>query len=651
MDDPFYECTSIWINDNDDNEYYSNKFLVCKHCRSTIHIISLNLEDNRLITYHCNCGRKEKQLDYFLEENVHFLKKTSYISGNFFFRNEKYKTSFTLNKIIPDCEHGRKSISFCHVCSEYLCDICLKEHKAHLIYKENLVTFPRIEYYQDFMDSLSINYQILSNQLDALSTQLFDEREEMEKNYNNNIEGNKLLLDLFEILHNNYRLTRSEGNFVNCINFYNFSHPNEKYKIRQRLSPQNIHFELKKFSEYCKYNYFLTLDHQKKNQLTFLQTIVEYKKEESLDYQEEEDKPKKKSLKKKSKLRKMKQINENDIWYDELIDAHNGNSKEDIDEYELYYELNIQLLDKEEQKKLSKQIKYDTLDSNCIQKIENNTNIRIKKCFVLPDNRLAILYHSHNPIIDVFSFMNFKNELTISLNNEKAEQFYFLTEGTIIYYYGNIIKRLVINNSTYSIEESYFEDSNITDIVELSKQKLLIGTKNNFLYIINNSFPFQTNTIIKRYYCYICGISDNLILISSNIENSFIGSYVLNIKQNTEIKKYQKLTFISSYKLDTQKKVILDTSVDLIIFNTLTLESETRIDLRVHILSLFTESDNENYIYIVNDKRQLLQINFITFEYHNCKFSPEQGKINYCLPLPCKRILIETNKKIKIFGY
>ena len=71
----------------------------------------------------------------------------------------------------------------------------------------------------------------------------------------------------------------------------------------------------------------------------------------------------------------------------------------------------------------------------------------------------------------------------------------------------------------------------------------------------------------------------------------------------------------------------------------------------MQILSLFTEFDNENYVFIVNDKKQLLHINLITFEYHNCKLSPEQGKINYCIPLPCKRVLIETNKKLKIFGY
>ena len=141
MVDPFYEGTSVWINDNDENEYYSNKFLFCANCRSTIHIISLNMMDNRLITYNCNCGQKEGQLEDFLEENIYFLKKTSYVSGNFCFNNKKSKSSFTLNKIIPDCVYGRKSISLCHVCSEYLCDICLNCNKTNLIYKENLVIF------------------------------------------------------------------------------------------------------------------------------------------------------------------------------------------------------------------------------------------------------------------------------------------------------------------------------------------------------------------------------------------------------------------------------------------------------------------------------------------------------------------------------
>lgn len=72
------------------------------------------------------------------------------------------------------------------------------------------------------MNTLSINYKLIINQLNTSINQLLHDKEEVERIYNENIKKNALIKELVKRLKNNYRLTQ-KTNLINKINYLNFT--------------------------------------------------------------------------------------------------------------------------------------------------------------------------------------------------------------------------------------------------------------------------------------------------------------------------------------------------------------------------------------------------------------------------------------------
>lgn len=127
------------ISENNQDNYYENEFLVCPGCCSTIHIVNIDTKDEIKIKYHCKCGRFNKNLQELLKETTFYLQKNSLKEEKPIFNNKLRTSPITLNVSIPKCKNHRdNSVSFCHDCTQYLCNHCLITHKNHLCYSEKL---------------------------------------------------------------------------------------------------------------------------------------------------------------------------------------------------------------------------------------------------------------------------------------------------------------------------------------------------------------------------------------------------------------------------------------------------------------------------------------------------------------------------------
>ena len=68
------------------------------------------------------------------------------------------------------------------------------------------------------MNSLTLNYKLLINQIDMTIKQLEFDKEEMIKNYQINYNNNELLHELVTRISNNYQLP-IKNDYINSINF------------------------------------------------------------------------------------------------------------------------------------------------------------------------------------------------------------------------------------------------------------------------------------------------------------------------------------------------------------------------------------------------------------------------------------------------
>lgn len=116
-----------------DDEYYNNKFLVCQKCKSNPHIMKLILNE-QTIKYKCKCGTFIAKIEEFIYLFTFFLKKENSTDNIYSFNNINRNNPIKLERLNSNCtKHNTKRISFCHECSENLCNKCFNYHKKHVL--------------------------------------------------------------------------------------------------------------------------------------------------------------------------------------------------------------------------------------------------------------------------------------------------------------------------------------------------------------------------------------------------------------------------------------------------------------------------------------------------------------------------------------
>lgn len=640
------DSNQYWLisDDNDKDGYYLNTFLFCSKCRSSIHIINVNILDNESIKYKCKCGTYNKKLDEVLELFTFQMQKSDHFNDGYKFGKKENKVYFSLDNSIPNCQHGNKSISFCHFCSEYLCHNCLSNHISHLCYREDLIPDNHSLNFENFMNSLSFNYKIIINQIDEAINQLVNDKKNLETYYNKSVKVNEKINSLTKRLKNNYLLTK-KTNFINYLNFYNFSHPNEIYKIREILSPQNIHNETLTFIDYLKNNCFIFLNPRISGELHYIRTIV--KKEEN----------------DQKKIKEGKEYHENyeDNGIGQTLPYASGEKQ--IDDYGYTFDINVQNIEKK-----NNIVKYDEFDDLCIT-IPNDENTKMK-FFLLPDNKFAIFYYNIlKPKIDIFSLYNYKLELTIPIKekwnrnyrgwqfNPYKPDFYCLSNGTFLYYYGCWIKRIIINSHKYYTENNSLSKFKIMLFTELSNDLLLFQAKNNVSFLVQNSFPFKIKTKFRMSYFSVCQISLNTFIFCSPKKNAEDRLYSCTSKVvqgplNHVIKEFEDLEFDEGYKMEKTNKILLasQSTISISILNINTLEIETVI-MGYEIIKIYTEIDNKEYVVCFNSDEEYFIWDLVSFKIQKLSFCPEQKDIRYIFPLKGHKFLIDSLITVKVFGY
>lgn len=633
-----------WLTDkNKESEYYSNEFMLCPKCRVNYHIQDLHLFNSETVTIKCNCGSFTKGLAQVIESSTFYLHKT-FEKNNFLFGNKNCSKPIKLELSNHNCSHGNKSISYCHECSQYLCTRCFPSHKNHICYDENLLEEDYEIRSDGFIESLSINYKILINQIDLAINQLSKDKEEVEKSYQENIQKNQLLNEFILRLYHNYKLS-GKSNFINYLNYYNYSYDSEFFKIREVLTCENVHAESIKFIDYCKNNYFITLPHQQNNKITFIRNVISQYQErygENNNY-----------VKKAPEYKDMGWDNY-DMTYDDQAERIKPEITE-IDPYEHNFDINIQKIKKD------KYIpKYEASHSIQINEEYESYYQTKMKFFVLNDYTLAIVMSNgaHNILIFSLSTLQKIMSIPIKINYEDTESmkwsfdsstsinFHSLSDGTILYYYGNFINRIFLDSSTtYKIDKNILEGDNIDYIVELSNKEILIGLDRQTIYFVQNSVPFLIKRKMNKDYRAFCEISDTYLLFSNKEE----GSFLVNLNTNDQENEFPDLFFKTGIRLEKRKKVILNNISELYVFDTISLKIETKISLRYQLVTFCIESNNNEFGYFTNSKKQSMKINLTTLKYKKIDFCPEQINISSILPLPNNRLLIQTGKNVKIF--
>ena len=153
-----------------------------------------------------------------------------------------------------------------------------------------------------------------------------------------------------------------KSNYVNYLNFYNFSKFNEIYRIREIISPQNIHIETLKFIDYLKDNFWIAFNPENNNKLHYIKTIASKEEKDS----------------KKIKIGKEYfEYYEDKFGFSEKGVQSFEDCQKQIDDYGYIFDINAQNVNQR-----TNIVKYDNFDNYCVT-IPDNEKIRMRY-FLLP---------------------------------------------------------------------------------------------------------------------------------------------------------------------------------------------------------------------------------------------------------------------------
>ena len=665
-------------------EYFIEISLICSLCHRYIHILEFSSVEGKNLKTKCKCGIRTQTLEKFLEINS-YIKKDEQSKIDYVFTDKSGNNAITLDTSNLNCKHGNKSNGFCHTCSEYLCSICLNEHKNHVVYDEKMIKdkihFSEFvqEIYGIFENSLKLNYKLLINQIDTIINQLTRDKEEIEKNYRNNINNNKLLYDLALGLQNNYIL--SPYNYVNYANFANFSHPNNIFKMKEVLSPLTIHSESLKFIEYCKNQHFIIILPKNDSQLSLVRPVIEMEEEDPFCFRFESNvkikQPSNDEIDKMLFMKKKKMEFDDDYifnindgkWVDDEDYNYDYDKQEEEDfecknqgkfdrlpySYDNVFDLNCQTL--MEYMRSVNTIKHDPYNNHSI-KTEPRYDFSRFEFLILSDYRLAIFVIDEDLII-IVSLITFKTEMEINIAkiDERITgtrlRLHSLSNGGLIYIRNKRVSRIKINSSSFTVNhESIKVRGKLRVFLELSNHDLLLGTL-GYVYIVENSYPLVIKKEIRRDHSKICEINDNYFLFTIPFykQKSFD---LVDISSNKVIKTFNNITFSKSIKLPSKNRVLLIDIPIIVVFNMISLEQESIIQLSYEPwdTNIFTlPPDNEQIAFCINSNKECVKVDLNTFTYKTIPISPEQQDIQLCFALPDRRLLIGNDKKISIFKY
>ena len=271
--------TSIFVDYS-----YSEKIksmIICKDCQSFPILISIYLKKEEIfISYKCKCAIIEKQLELklFIEKfKIDLLINDSKLTNN----NCCYSVYTLDNKEITidipqipnydickcyDYSYNEKIFTikyyFCGDCNKRLCNCCRKFHLLHRVLHEPRMKKSKI--YATFYPRQRINEQEFNTIFSIITkkTQKKKFRNKYEqvilKYYNKNVQQTELLFYLYNLLYNNYEVTKDSPNLTNYVNlkFFSFQYgegfQNEGIKDKELL----IH----NFLLYCKTNFWIKID-------------------------------------------------------------------------------------------------------------------------------------------------------------------------------------------------------------------------------------------------------------------------------------------------------------------------------------------------------------------------------------------------------
>lgn len=271
--------TSIFVDYS-----YSEKIksmIICKDCQSFPILISIYLKKEEIfISYKCKCAIIEKQLELklFIEKfKIDLLINDSKLTNN----NCCYSVYTLDNKEITidipqipnydickcyDYSYNEKFFKikyyFCGDCNKILCNCCRKFHLLHRVLHEPRMKKSKI--YATFYPRQRINKQEFKTIFSIITkkTQKKKFRNKYEqvilKYYNKNVQQTELLFYLYNLLYNNYEVTKDSPNLTNYVNlkFFSFQYgegfQNEGIKDKELL----IH----NFLLYCKTNFWIKID-------------------------------------------------------------------------------------------------------------------------------------------------------------------------------------------------------------------------------------------------------------------------------------------------------------------------------------------------------------------------------------------------------
>lgn len=75
-----------WLISSDDkDDYYLNDFLLFSVCKSSLHIIKVNIFNDESIKYKCKCGVYKKRLEEVFQSNTFQMQKSEHFNNNYNF--------------------------------------------------------------------------------------------------------------------------------------------------------------------------------------------------------------------------------------------------------------------------------------------------------------------------------------------------------------------------------------------------------------------------------------------------------------------------------------------------------------------------------------------------------------------------------------
>ena len=208
-----------------------NKILKCPQCDTYPLIKPYSLEYNPLILVKCNCAKNAIiNIETFLSKFC--ISKLN--SNNLVYLVEGKCTKHKLNKIY-----------ICRNCSDFFCSECYQYHSNHDFYKceevNYLVNIQKIK--NNLNEAKQYNSSFLPKFMEKVKEFVKDELPRIKSTYQRITSNNQNLMQLIQILMNNYFHSKSKTKVFESINLLNFTEFNKPFENQLDKNKNDYTFE------------------------------------------------------------------------------------------------------------------------------------------------------------------------------------------------------------------------------------------------------------------------------------------------------------------------------------------------------------------------------------------------------------------------